>query len=308
MACNLARSFLLWHQNSNIPFVIATDTEHELPSDLERAIGVLRFKPSSWDSGFSSKLYLDQIAPADETLFVDADCLCVRNVNFVFEKFINHDVGVIGECRSTGEHFGDIADRCNRFSVPWVPVFVGAIYFVRKTMVAERIFAKARQLQDSYDDLGFVRLRGVPNEEPLLGVGMALFSQRPVPDDGTVKADVMCYYDRPQVDITRGRAYLTGGGRMPSDFCTLTCPNVAEPALVHFNASFAEHPPYTSEVLRLRLGREYRLPAILARIASFAVADLPHSITRAVKNTLRPIYRRWFGIRPVKESRRIVGT
>src|SRR5436190_21376165 len=75
LALNLARSFLFWHRNSEIRFWIATDQPCELDPSLEQ-VGLIRLKPGQLPQGFSSKLHLDTLAPARQTLFVDADCLC----------------------------------------------------------------------------------------------------------------------------------------------------------------------------------------------------------------------------------------
>ncbi len=302
MAINLARSFRLWHAGDNIEFHIVTDRADQLPADI-RFAHVRTIKPGEFGTGFSPKLHLDEFAPAEETLFVDGDCLCVRNLNFAFDAFRNHDVGVIGECRSSGEHFGDIAIRCRRFKLPWVPVFVGGIYFLRRGKTTRRVFSTARSCFAAYDEDGFVRLRGVPNEEPLIGVGLASFGQKPLRDDGTIKADAMFYYNRTRMNVLKGTALLTGGGRCPSVFWTLETPQSANPALVHFNASYAEQPPYTSETATLRKVA-LKWPCFAARLYAYLVTTLPFFLTSAAKALLRPIYRVLFGFRSVRTSSR----
>ena len=79
MAINLARSFFWWHNGSEIQFFIATDQRRLLPRDLPR-VSIINILPGQYGSGFSPKLHLDKIALADQTLFVDADCLCVREI------------------------------------------------------------------------------------------------------------------------------------------------------------------------------------------------------------------------------------
>ena len=75
MASTLARSFRCWHQDSDIQFAIATDQPGKIPDDLREFVEVLSTGPEQYGTGFSPKLHLDEIAPADQTLFIDADCL-----------------------------------------------------------------------------------------------------------------------------------------------------------------------------------------------------------------------------------------
>jgi hypothetical protein len=68
LAVNLARSFLRWHTDSPIRFVLATDQTDALPEDL-RKIDIIELGPGQFGEGFSPKLYLNRIAPADQTLW-----------------------------------------------------------------------------------------------------------------------------------------------------------------------------------------------------------------------------------------------
>ena len=116
MAINLARSFLWWHKHSDIRFYIVTDLPVELPEDLS-GIELIRMPPDKLGKGFSAKLYLDELSPATKTLFVDADCLVVGNLESVFDRFAERAVSVVGGNISGGEWFGDVAAICKRFGV-----------------------------------------------------------------------------------------------------------------------------------------------------------------------------------------------
>lgn len=131
MAVNLARSFKWWHRNSSIRFIIVTDQKRSIPSDLSD-IKVIELQPGQYGQGFSPKLYLDKLAPAEQTLFIDADCLCVGSLESVFNRFAKHAVSVVGGTISEGEWFGDVAALCQRFGVEALPKFNGGIYYLEK--------------------------------------------------------------------------------------------------------------------------------------------------------------------------------
>src|ERR1700686_4539854 len=118
MARALARSFRLWHRGNEIEFFLATDADRaSLPADLSD-LKIIPLKPAQYGHGFSPKIHLDKIAPADRSLFIDADCLCVGSLEQAFADFRGHSVSVIGREISTGEWAGDVATICRSFGIP----------------------------------------------------------------------------------------------------------------------------------------------------------------------------------------------
>ncbi len=304
MAANLARSFRWWHRDSDIRFFLATDRPDFVPADLDD-IGIVKLQPGELGHGFSPKLHLDRLAPADETLFLDADCLCVADLAPVFEKFRGCEVSVVGREEVDGELFGDIAARCRAVGTSWVPRFCGGLYYVKKGPVSEKVFRKARELEGHYDEMGIVRLRGVPNEEPLIGLGMALCGQHPITEDGSIKAEPMFFSGPVEIDVFAGRARLFNYPANSKPYPEWQIPAMAYPAVVHFNASFADKPPYTTEALRLKKVMRHRWPLRIATIYAAVKCTFPFWITEQLKTALRPMFRVLFGARAVKLSNRL---
>ena len=292
MAFHLARSFGLWHRHSDIEFYLVTDIEGQTPRDLDFVRRVQK-TPQEMARGFSSKLYLDQLAPAEKTLFIDSDCLCLRNLDEVFHRFAGQPVSAVGTMKSEGEWFGDIHARCQRYAVAAVPVFVGAVYYLELGAAASRVFETAREIEKEYDAAGFIRLRGVPNEEPLISVGMAVEGCATVPDDGAIKVDAM-YWKNVRMNVLRGKADVM----MPDGM-------MRRPALPHFNCSFAEKPPYISEVMALKLACLDRWPSLLAEFTANFIRKFPYLLKQAFLNSFRPLYHMLFGFRKIKPSPRI---
>jgi hypothetical protein len=304
MAMNLARSFFLWNKDNGIRFFIATDSNLSLPQDLKETC-VIKIKPGEYGQGFSPKLHLDKLAPAQETLFIDSDCLCAANLEFVFDRFKSWDVSVIGRHETEGELFGDIAARCRAVGVSWTPRFCGGIYYLKKGPVSEKVFSTARELEKRYNELGIQTLRGVANEEPLVGLAMALANQHPIPEDGTIKAEPMFFSGRTQLDVFRGSARLANLRGAPSPYPEWKIPNEARPAVVHFNCAFAEQPPYTTEALRLKKVLHDSWPLFLATAYAWCKCTLPFLLAVRSKQILRPGFHLLFGPRAVKPSARI---
>ena len=144
LAATLARSFRLWNAGNGIGFAIATDQPDALPADLD-FVDVVPLAPGQYGSGFSPKLYLNEIAPADQTLFVDADCLCVRRPpRRRSRRSAGHAVTVIGRTIRDGEWFGDVAAISGQFGVGGLPRFNGGVYYLERGETSDRVFGEAQ--------------------------------------------------------------------------------------------------------------------------------------------------------------------
>lgn len=304
MAVNLARSFKHWHRNSSIRFVLATDQKHLIPPDL-LDIEIIELELGQYGQGFSPKIHLDRIAPAEQNLFVDADCLCVGSLESVFDRFAGHAVSVVGKTISDGEFFGDVGEVCRQFKINELPKFVGGIYYFEKGPVSERVYATARELEPKYDQIGLVRLRNRPNEEPLMAIAMALHGQTPIPDDGTIKAEPMHYPSGVEADVFQGSASLWN---LPQDTKYLSNWHLTEahPLIVHFHCAYAERDPYTREVIKLEKVMANGWSLWAASAYASVTCSAPQAAFRLMKDTWRPIYRKLFGVRSVVKSQRII--
>lgn len=303
MAIALARSFLWWHRDSSIEFYIATDITGELPADMA-GIKVLRFEPGQLGKGFSMKLKLDQLAPAAQTLFVDADCLCIGSLETVFDRFAGHDVSVVGGNVSEGEWFGDIATTRSHFGIPTLPKFNGGVYYLEPGEKATRVYARARELESRYDELGLVRLRDCPNEELLMAISMALEGCSGIEDDGSIHGELFASPKLLQVDVLRGVARLSNPP-LPDPGHRPGYPvREIEPVIVHFLGDFTTKWQYRAEEKVLRLVSLRHVPAAVARGWVNMVYRYPVMVMERLRTALRPLYRRLFGLREVKWGER----
>lgn len=303
MAINLARSFKWWHPNRTIGFTLVTDQKHLIPADLAD-IQILEVQPGQYGQGFSPKLHLDQLAPADRTLFIDADCLCCGSLESVFEQFENRAVSVIGSSISQGEWFGDVASVCQRFQIAALPKFNGGVYYLEKGDLSDRIYAKARELEPQYDEIGLTRLRDRPNDELLMAIAMALYDQTAIPDDGSIFTDPQACPVGLSVDVLRGRSKLVNPPAPHPQHQAWYPVAEAHPILVHFLGHHTGCYPYTREELRLSLAAK-GWSILAADIWAMLRCSVPTLSLYTLKEVFRPIYHRFFGMRPVSASNRI---
>ncbi len=300
MAATLARSYRATNRVTQIPFVIATDRPDLVPRDLRNLV-IVKLDPDVHGSGFETKLWMDQLSPATQTLYVDADCLIAGDISDVFSVFRGRGVSAVGKSVSEGEWFGSIQDRCARLKLPSIPLFVGAIYYFDQSLGAHEIFQSARTLAASYDELGLVRLRMKKNEEPLVSIAMAMFGQSPVADDGTIKADAMHFPNLHSVDVLRGHARFVNS----SGFRSETSPKGEEvfPLIAHFNDTFASGETYQRESFILRLTQAGHCPITFARILAWLRVSAPYRVRAASKELFRPLYHALFGFQRIKNPR-----
>jgi hypothetical protein len=290
LAINLARSFFWWHKDTDINFILVTDLDLVLPADLTNKVQLKHINADEVGTGFSSKLYLDKLAPQGQTLFIDSDCLVFGNLNWLFERFKGHAVSVVGNYMTDGEWFGNITQIRHAFNLPHLPKFNGGIYYLEKGEKASAVYGTARDLEKRYDEIGFVRLRNKPNDEVLMALAMQLHDQQPVIDDNTIMSDPQAYPGDFHVNVIIGNRWLSNGKKKIS------------PVIVHFLGDYTHHYLYKINVYRLQNIYSNRL---LTELMGLTTIAYPALIKTNLKNLFRPIYHFIGGYRKIKPSERL---
>jgi hypothetical protein len=300
MALAFARSFFYWNRDSGIDFHLITDLEFAVPRDLG-AMKLVRTEPGALGVGFSPKLKLDSIAPAERTLFLDADCLCFGPLDGLFDRLAGRAVSVVGTTIATGQWWCDVDATRKRFNLGPLPMFNGGLYYVEPGAKASAVYSRAREFEAQYDEIGLIRLRGRPNDEILMSMAMAEHGLPPVEDDGTLFG---CMND--DVVSVRKMDVLSG-------VCTLHNPPLPHPEhksgrpvvelsprVVHFLDYISDQWNYRNEELKLELAAH--LPRPLARAVANCWIGLPGHAGDVARRVLRPAYRRLFGTRRVRRN------
>lgn len=302
MACAMARSFRLWHRDNDIEFFLATDVDRaSLPADLSD-LKIIPLKQGQYGHGFSPKIHLDKIAPADKSLFVDADCLCVGSLEQAFADFRGHSVSVIGREISDGEWYGDVATICRTFNIRAIPRFNGGVYYLERGPICERVYQTARELEARYDEIGFVRLRGHPNDEVLVSLAMALHGEKPITERGDIMNSLLAGPAGLEIDVFRGHALLRNPKGRPGHNPWYELEEM-RPKLVHFLGSDINDYPYREEEMRLELVCSKGWPRWLATLRAKLLFSFPWLLWSKCKDILRPAYHGLFGPRAVRNSR-----
>lgn len=302
MAYALARSYRRWRAERDPPFYLVTDADPAvIPPDL-RDLRLVEIKPGEYGTAFTPKLYLDQLAPAPSSLFIDADCLCVGSLRSAFEAFEGKAVSVIGRQIADGEWFGDVRSICRQFGVASMPRFNGGLYYLERGKLCSAVYDEARALMPRYDEIGFQRLRGSANDEVLLSLAMAMHGQKPIPELGDIMNSLLAGPGGLEIDVSKGTAILRNpiGHPKRNDWYQM---EELRPRIVHFLGMDCRAYPYGREIARLKLVDERGWPEWLARFWVGLSYSAPRQIMARVKGLLRPIWHRTLGPRPVRHGR-----
>ncbi|MEJ5914133.1 hypothetical protein [Pseudokineococcus sp. 1T1Z-3] len=250
LAVNLARS--LQRHSPGLPRAVVTDR----PEQMSRWYDVVVPHDAAHGSGFAQKLALDVYTPFSRTLFLDSDCLAVRDVREVVDLLAGHPFAACGRAARTGEWFGaDIATVLERLGgTRPLALFNGGLYYWERSTTSQAVFSTARATAARYEELGFFPMRGRPGaltDEPLVSIGMRTHGVDVVDDGGSTMRTPLGMEGELDVDVLAGRCSFVKEGRL------------VEPAVLHFCGGWAESTLYRREVAKLRAARWLPLPPAL---------------------------------------------
>lgn len=176
MALRLLKSYRR-HDTSSLPFAIICDKE--LPETCAFDQVVLMEKSHC---SYLDKLSLYRYAPYDETIFIDADSLILRDPVGLWADFADGDdvscYGCTHPLNSQKAWF--TYDGCREYQkdISYLIDLHGGIYFLRKGQRCTSIFETAIYLAENYSKYSF-RTFEKPADEPVLAMSLAIHNSRP---------------------------------------------------------------------------------------------------------------------------------
>jgi hypothetical protein len=295
MAMTMARSALI--SNPSLPVFVVTDLDEPVPSNLPN-VSLVRFLPGELPTGFSAKLQLDRLVMTASSLYIDADCLLLKSLDPLFDAFGDRAVGVLGFEETVGEWFGDTPTIITRLGIPCRSIFNGGVYFIKKGAESAAVFSQAREYETRYDEIGFVRLRGQPNEEPLISAALAKSEISPVLNSGQYYADFQWWPKLLSLNISQGTAILENPSPPDARHQARFPATCADPIVLHFLGHHIDSPTYRFASCAVYL-KSIGIPLseIMARVYC-----APLFCREFLRNILRPLFRRIFGLRGVRDS------
>lgn len=281
-AINLARSFNCHHVNTSTKFYIVSDKYFKLPGDLKNIL--LKVLPCEvFGNGLEFKLNFDIIAPEEQSIFIDSDCLIYRNIEYLFHKFHNSYVSVIGFPVQHGVWCDlDIRKTCEEFRFESLPRFNGGLYYVKKSNVATEIYSYARELYRK--KIITSNHRHAVNEEPIMSIAIQQFGQTLILDDGSILGDLASSMVTPSINVLNKISQLNNPIKSNIRHKFWLAEGDFSPAIIHFSSSNLFLMPYFAENKRLLLHLFYKHPVFLSNLIIQLFVVYPYSVFKLLKN------------------------
>jgi hypothetical protein len=238
MAKALGRSLVLY--DPTLPRAVVTDSKDpELKSLFPHFIP---YRPE-YGSNLRQKMHFDLYSPFEETLFIDSDCLVLRNLDRYWDAFAGLPFGVNGHSilgAGSEDEYMDVAFILDHFSLTELPKFNGGAYYFTNSPQANAFFETARTVMANWKELRLKDFRGDgPNDETVYSIAMSIHKLTvtdtgeggmwtPINSVGPIKLDVL-----------KGDCRFRKAGRD------------LKPDIVHFATVWAETYPYRRDCLRL---------------------------------------------------------
>ncbi len=236
MAKGLAASLdLHW---STAPRGIVTDSDDpELGELFEHLIP----KPEGFNHWFI-KLCGLQATEADHILFIDGDCLAVRNVDSIFDDLRGSDFAVQGGYITSGHWYGDITVPMKKLGVSKVPKFSGGFLYYERTHRGQQLIERIMELAADYDSLGLSRNHGHIVDEVCIALAMEeLGIGLVVPDSRDYSTTPWGARTPVHLDVVAGECSFVKGSNPP---------RTRQPAIYHSGMA-ATDPVYWRELKRV---------------------------------------------------------
>lgn len=211
MAKAMARSLVI--QGSRTHRLLLTD----LPAapDLARLFDEV-IGPDPKFPFWYAKLAACELTDADAVMFVDSDCLAVRNPDGLFERLEGKKFCVQGDWREEDWWYGDFARARRHAGVGAAPVFNGGWMYYERCPETDEIIEQTLAFFADYDKLGTDLLYNMPPEEVCVSLALAKTGYGEVLDaEWNISSTPNYMIGRAHLDVLRGECTLVEGRYRP---------------------------------------------------------------------------------------------
>jgi hypothetical protein len=260
MARTISMSIKL--SNPDLQLALVTDTTDErLKAYYHYIIPV----DPSFGTGFSQKMRMYEYSPFQKTLFIDVDCMVIKNIDFLWALFEGQQMSVMGKKLFSGPYIGTTIELLrSNYTFEYLPSFNGGVYFFEKSKMASEVFALAQDIfNNRYDELKLWKFDGRRGDEPAMAIAMGVHGVIPVDDQKKGMYTPMGQQGVFKMDVLKGFCEFYKNGEK------------VMPAIMHFGGGYPEAFHYRRERMKIELVYRFKLPKI---IVSFLVNALYNPI------------------------------
>lgn len=199
-------------------------------------------------TGYIQKLLIYEYSPYEKTLFIDVDCLVIRNIDWLFKRFEKLPVSVIGAKKFSGSLIGTSVEKLrDRLGIDYLLSFNGGVYYFERSETARKVFEDARDIfLRTYDELGLIKFSGKPGDEPVMSIAMAKHHMEPIDDDKKGMYTPIGQAGEFRMESLKGICEFYKYGEK------------VNPAIMHFGGGYPEAFHYRREILKIKIFHKYR--------------------------------------------------
>lgn len=128
LAKNLGRSLKM--NGPKLPTAIITDS---IDPEIKDIFDIIIPADNSFKNIILDKLNIYEYTPFEETMFIDADCLVIKDFSFLWDLFKGRELATLGYWRTTPYHFFDLNKVKKDFEINGFPAFNGGVYMFKKS-------------------------------------------------------------------------------------------------------------------------------------------------------------------------------
>ncbi len=237
MACNLLKSYK-YHNPDGAPFAIICDRENSYSKQFDKTIIIQDPTRSYLD-----KIKMLSLPPYDENIFIDADCLCYRNIQDFWNDMPEKGTACYGKTLDENSDEGwfrkdDLEEKYKQRVSYSVSMHSGIVFF-RNDETTKAIYSDCLDIIENYHNNKFTIFKQ-PADEPVLALSMAMNECRPIENE----VNSFLFYPMAKQfksNIAKGKLSYTKDGGNQID-------NVG---LLHWQNINVKQARYQSEIVRL---------------------------------------------------------
>lgn len=147
--------------------------------------------------GYLDKMYFYELSPFEKTIYIDSDCLLVKDdIDFWWKTLNGTPLTVTGDIKKSG-HWGgwtDIAEICKKANVPYVVTMNGGVIYAEKCVTTSSFFDTVFDLYHNHRDWASWRVQSVDgyNDEPLMAIAMGKHNLKPAHEIKDKDGYILC--------------------------------------------------------------------------------------------------------------------
>jgi len=188
------------------PICLITDRDMPLPDNVNRYFDYIAcLTPHPGYVGAANKLRLHSLTPFRRTMYLDADCVMVRDtVGAYWNAFRGHFFTLLGK-KSHDGHFGpvDVAAVTRSFNAPYMVTMNSGAFYFESGPNLDTFFRLANELYTKHRaSISYIHRANQYADEPILGLAMGIAGIEPqqiLPDSGSLMVTTWrarnCYFN-----------------------------------------------------------------------------------------------------------------